>query len=131
MKFIHIFETRKKRARGITVAYESIPRVPTSSVFYDVICGVAYCAPVERNYSRSLGRKISSNRLMCTKELVPTFRFQMVVSAADLKGVGMEYLVISELDRKLRGTMELLWAGSLVRRRLNGYLDPESKQEED
>ena len=43
----------------------------------------------------------------------------------------MEYLVISELDRKLRGTMELLWAGSLVRRRLSGYLDPESKQEEE
>jgi len=69
MKFVHIFETKKKRTRGITVAYESVSRVPTSPAFYDVTCGVAYCAPVEKNYSRSLGRKISSNRLACNKNL--------------------------------------------------------------
>jgi len=120
MKFVHIFETSKKKTRGITVAYESTFRGCGDAFnpsFYDVLCGVSYCAPIEQNYSRPLGRKISTNRLSCKKCLANNFRFSMAVSSIDLDGVGMEYLVVSKLKTLLLPE----WAKSLVERRLSGY----------
>ena len=102
MKFVHLFETKKKQTRGLTIAYECKRRLGDHDLaFYDVKCGVAYCAPVEQNYSRHMGRTISSNRLTCSKNLKPMFHFEIVVSDMDMEGAGMECLVILALREQI------------------------------
>jgi hypothetical protein len=98
--------------------------------FYDVVCGVAYCAPaVEKNYSRPLGRRISSNRLTHTKSLPDKFRFRMTVSDIDLKGVDMEYLVVCALQNL--PSQDFDWVNSLIERRLSGYVSELAEEKAD
>lgn len=64
MRFYHIIRNRKRNALGITLALEiteSTSHVDTKR--YDVLCGVSYCAPVERTFSRPKGRLIAASRL--------------------------------------------------------------------
>lgn len=77
MKYYHVIRNRKRSALGLTLAMEITPQVGQAR--FDVLCGVSYCAPVERTFSRPLGRRIAANRLR-SNQLLPfhkRFKFSL------------------------------------------------------
>lgn len=88
MRFYHIIRNRKRGSKhtalGITLALEITEPTPhAADKRYDVLCGVAYCAPIERTFSRPKGRLISASRLQ-NIDLMPLHK-KFMFSVRDLK----------------------------------------------
>jgi hypothetical protein len=89
---------------------------PVAAGGFRVTCGMSYCAPVEENFSRPLGRRIAEQRMRfvekndeggLTLRLVPYYkRFEFIVP--DLDGLKIKIL------RELVGFQPIKWARGLI-----------------
>jgi len=104
IRYIHIIKSNKKGTFGFTIAY-----VPLDSGKFKY--AVAFCSPVERNFSRKMGREISTNRLTSNKECKFTGEFTKDKDAT------VKQHVLVELDCDI--TIINNWMGILVKDELN------------
>ena len=66
IKFYHI--SNNKKGFGFTIATKIFKNLEENNKEpFRVLYSVAYCSPVETNFSRALGRMISKSRLESTK----------------------------------------------------------------
>lgn len=111
MRFFHIFESDRKRAKGITVVAETSDTTGDSGEpQIQVECATSLCAPVEPNFSRPKGRTIALSRLTSGKEMPPFKRFSFRTN--DQRGLKAQIL------ERLSDTVPIDWAYSLVNREL-------------
>lgn len=103
IRYIHIIKPSKKGTFGFTIAY-----VPVDSDKFKY--AVAFCSPVERNFSRKMGREISTNRLISNKECKFTGEFTKDKDAT------VKQHVLVELDS--RNSLNNNWMGVLIRKEL-------------
>jgi hypothetical protein len=104
-----VIDSRRKRNAGITIAAEIVPFANEPGK-HQVFCGLSYCAPVERQFSRPRGRLIARERLSSGKNLPFFKQFGFVTESPD----GLKYQILSLLRKHLG----MDWAQSLVGREL-------------
>jgi len=109
MKFYHVIDNRRRRSSGITIAVEIVP-APDHPGKQRVFCGLSYCAPVERQFSRPRGRVIAQSRLSSNKELPFFKRFGFVTENTD----GLKTQILGFL----RDHLSIYWAQALVNKEL-------------
>lgn len=105
MKFYHVIDNRRRRNAGITIAAEVVPFADEPGR-HAVFCGLSYCAPVERQFSRPRGRLIAQSRLSNEKELPPFKRFDFTTD--DPNSLKLQILSL------LRNRLDMDWAQSLI-----------------
>jgi hypothetical protein len=110
MKFYHVIDNRQKRNAGITIAAVIVPFADDPERCA-VFCGLSYCAPVERQFSRPRGRLIAQSRLSSTKTLPGFKRFDFTTDSAD----GLKTQILSRLGQYLEN---MNWAQTLIDREL-------------
>jgi hypothetical protein len=110
MKFYHVIDNRRKRNAGITIAAEVVPFADDSGRCA-VFCGLSYCAPVERQFSRPRGRLIAQSRLSNTKTLPGFKRFDFTTDNSD----GLKTQILSRLGQYLEN---MNWAQTLIDKEL-------------
>lgn len=118
MKFFHIRDPRK--AGVITIAAEVVDN--------NIYCGVSYCCPIERNFSRPLGRKIAEGRL---KLIMDSHRFLEEKKGFIFEGNSIKKMaILEELETILYNCGKDNWVYILVNTILNDlYTQIESKPE--
>jgi hypothetical protein len=110
MKFYHIFKSGKRRAVGVTVALEVVEGENNGDAV-TVHCGVAYCAPLERNFKRAMGREIAGNRLNTAKEQPQHKRFTFVTDS--------EKNLRSKVFNELLARSAITWATLIISKELD------------
>ena len=113
MKYYHIIRKRKRRMLGMTIAADA--RETSKGML--VTCGVAYCAPLENNFSRPLGRKIALHRMNFQDADHPTrvvpFYKHLEFSTPNIDGLKIKIL------KELVEVLPIKWARGLVNREID------------
>jgi hypothetical protein len=109
MKFYHVIDNRRRRSSGITIAAEVVP-IDDNTGEHRVFCGLSYCAPVEKQFSRPRGRIIAQSRLASDKTL-PAFK-QFGFVTTNPNGLKAQILLF------LKDHLSMDWAYTLVDKEL-------------